>query len=274
MVPRFARYVPVPIEGSLLFTYASVITESSPHLRLTPTTIIKKCRASFSLGTTNVKSMRLDKWTPEQIAQTQTFGGNKMINADLEWHVPANYSKPGPHSSGEERRAYIRAKYVDRLFDKARGLPRKDPVSASSRRMTRSLSRPQSFMEGRMEFVGVLDITCVETRTLKRPAFVSRHVSGGYFVVGTLGKICARTAHSVAGDFSRSVLKFSWDGASHLLLELFLGTKRLGRADVNLASILQRQNDQPVSFWVDFLSLKSKSIVGSVKLSCNFVDLR
>ena len=58
-----------------------------------------------------VQSFTLDKWTVEAVRDLK---GNAAVNAELEFHVPADYPKPVEASSAQARKRYITAKYKDK----------------------------------------------------------------------------------------------------------------------------------------------------------------
>jgi hypothetical protein len=258
------------------------------------TTVCSLCAGAHrGLGTTNVRSLCLDQWTREQVDDVLFLGGNDAINEALEWwvaravrgltlfprrHVPAAFGKPRANvTSGEERRLYIKAKYVDAAFAKSRGQPRQAAQAAA---LGLGVARPRSFNHGKLELVGVIDVVIEEARQLARPSmFRSRHLSGGYRVVARLGSQRFETRSSVQGDFTKSLLHLSWDGVSDLGLELLLGHLLMGEAVLDLGFLLHGpRSAMPVRRWVEVTRRRTSSshlsLSGSLLVALSFVDLR
>jgi hypothetical protein len=223
------------------------------------TTVCVQCAGAHrSLGTTAVRSLRLDEWTEDQVDSVARMGGNASINEQLEWHVPI--PKPGPLSTGEERRQYVRAKYVNRAFDKSKGLPRLAPLPSAAagarppRNKLKNAARPASFAQGRLELIGTLDVDIVETKDLRRPRFLSRHLLGAYRIVASLGtqKLESPKCTNTREIKLPAPFKFSWDGTSALHLDLFMGkTHHLAEADVALGFLCASDQSEVVLKWVD-----------------------
>ena len=78
--------------------------------------------AHRSLGTdiSFTQSTRLDPsyWTPECVKAFVDKGGNVEVNRRLEYYVPPGKKKPAVGIPGDQRREYIRLKYVDKAFTK------------------------------------------------------------------------------------------------------------------------------------------------------------
>ncbi|KAE8709775.1 Calcium-dependent ARF-type GTPase activating protein family isoform 2 [Hibiscus syriacus] len=53
-------------------------------------------------------SVKLDKWTDDQVDSLVNLGGNIVVNNKYEAVLPDNLKKPGPDSSIEERSDFIR----------------------------------------------------------------------------------------------------------------------------------------------------------------------
>lgn len=72
-----------------------------------------------SLGThvSKVLSAVIDDWSDDAIKFMESMG-NSRVNHIYEHSIPANYSKPTPDSSMEDRRKFIYSKYVRKRFTK------------------------------------------------------------------------------------------------------------------------------------------------------------
>merc|ERR1712107_377042 len=70
---------------------------------------------SFGTHISQVKSVRLDKWTPEQIEAMKQLG-NEKSNAIWEQNVPEQFSRISSRSSREERVTWLTLKYVTGRF--------------------------------------------------------------------------------------------------------------------------------------------------------------
>ena len=64
-----------------------------------------------SLGDAAVVSIKLDKWTDEQLAAMEEAGGNDKANEQLEFHVPKDWPHPAKDEAREYREKYIKAKH-------------------------------------------------------------------------------------------------------------------------------------------------------------------
>jgi len=230
--------------------------------------------AHRALGTTTVRSRRLDTWTPAQVDAVLALGGNAAINDRLEFHVPTGVYKPDASSSGDERRAYIRAKYVDGAFGTRPGFERLKPKFADKSGLRKT--RLGSYLEGKREFVGIVNVAWLATQHVTRPRFMSRHLSGGYYFVCSVnhGSFIAKSLASVHAEFTgQPPTKLSWDGCSDLSMELHLGSKVLGyAAPVQLGFLLDKPSGSKVV--MDFLSKRSGHLVGRFVFKLSFIDLR
>lgn len=88
-----------------------------------------------------VRSLTLDDWEPE-IIKVMAELGNVIVNKIYEANVLQGYTSPSENCTGAVREAWIRAKYVDKLFVKS--LPTFSESSPSQNRNSRA-----SFMEVR-----------------------------------------------------------------------------------------------------------------------------
>ncbi|XP_051144070.1 probable ADP-ribosylation factor GTPase-activating protein AGD11 [Andrographis paniculata] len=71
---------------------------------------------SLGVHISKVVSVKLDEWTDEQVDTLAEIGGNTVVNLKYEAHIPANYKKPKPDSSSDERNDFIRRKYELQQF--------------------------------------------------------------------------------------------------------------------------------------------------------------
>eukprot|EP01051_Picozoa_sp_SAG22_P013054 SAG22_NODE_1420_length_4465_cov_7.857994_4_plen_162_part_01 len=73
------------------------------------------CHRSIGVHITQVRSITMDAWFPEQI-ETMKNVGNARARAFWEANVPAGYPVPNENSSRAEMDAWIKAKYVEKKF--------------------------------------------------------------------------------------------------------------------------------------------------------------
>jgi Arf-GAP/coiled-coil/ANK repeat/PH domain-containing protein len=69
---------------------------------------------SLGVHISKVRSLTLDQWEPET-GRLMMQLGNSVVNSTYENNT-GDWKKPSPHSSMDKREAYIRAKYIDKLF--------------------------------------------------------------------------------------------------------------------------------------------------------------
>ncbi|OWZ19488.1 hypothetical protein PHMEG_0006265 [Phytophthora megakarya] len=86
---------------------------------------------SLGVHLTFVRSVNLDSWTPEQVAQMQRWG-NAKAKGYYEANVPRDYRVPTEHSSVREKEMWIREKYERKRF--VGEAPREEREERSSRR--------------------------------------------------------------------------------------------------------------------------------------------
>ncbi|GLU17545.1 hypothetical protein SLE2022_339060 [Rubroshorea leprosula] len=160
---------------------------------------LKCCGVHRSLGThiSKVLSVTLDDWSDEEIDAMVEVGGNSAANAIYEAFIPEGYTKPGPDSSHDERRRFIRSKYEQQEFLKPS--LRISSGKSSQASLTTSISRKimDSFRtnssqksEGMVEFIGLLKIKVLKGTNLA----IRDMMSSDPYVVLTLGQQTARTA--------------------------------------------------------------------------------
>lgn len=95
---------------------------------------VRCCGVHRSLGTniSRVKSLTLDKWTPEEIAEMQSIG-NERANAFWEAQLDPDFKRPS-WDANEDVASFITAKYVQRRWaqkqkPKPKPKPKKDEES-------------------------------------------------------------------------------------------------------------------------------------------------
>eukprot|EP01098_Paradermamoeba_levis_P016446 TRINITY_DN8889_c0_g1_i1.p1 TRINITY_DN8889_c0_g1~~TRINITY_DN8889_c0_g1_i1.p1 ORF type:complete len:169 (-),score=29.62 TRINITY_DN8889_c0_g1_i1:141-599(-) len=79
---------------------------------------------SLGVHVSRVKSLYLDKWTPEQISEMQK-GGNKKAKEKYEFCVPNNFLRPSPVDPIILKEQWIRAKYLQEEFIETENLRKK-----------------------------------------------------------------------------------------------------------------------------------------------------
>ncbi|KAJ8914563.1 hypothetical protein NQ315_010027, partial [Exocentrus adspersus] len=91
---------------------------------------------SLGVHYSKVRSLTLDDWEPE-IIKVMAELGNSLVNKIYEANVPDDFVRASEHCIGAVREAWIRAKYVDKVF--VQKLPQFDKSSPSSRTSRASL---------------------------------------------------------------------------------------------------------------------------------------
>ena len=86
-----------------------------------------------SLGGAAVVSIKLDKWTEEQLAAMEAAGGNDKANEQLEFHVPKDWPHPAKDEAREYREKYIKAKHEAALLGAQRAARPHDRRGADAR---------------------------------------------------------------------------------------------------------------------------------------------
>jgi hypothetical protein len=168
------------------------------------------------------------------------MGGNRKINFELEWHVPADGEWPKPHgqnSTGAHRRKYIHAKYVEKKFARS-NLPEGTPQLAPI--IERRLRASQSVRNGKIEYLGMVEVLIEKGRNLK-----CRDLICAPYLVFELGNRPEKThfikfTQNPFWNFKRLM---TWDGISPLLItawdrDKFMPDIFIGRAVVDLKTIM------------------------------------
>lgn len=126
---------------------------------------------SLGVHISKLQSIVLDtKWTEDKLKNIREKG-NAKVNEELEFFIPQGYKKPTAESSYEERKKFIEAKYVHRLFVKdAKPVPLEDTKSVKS----------TSLKHGLVEYNYMLKIVLYGARNL--PAKDLNGTSDPFFV--------------------------------------------------------------------------------------------
>ncbi|OMP06037.1 C2 calcium-dependent membrane targeting [Corchorus capsularis] len=160
---------------------------------------LKCCGVHRSLGThiSKVLSVTLDEWSDDEIDAMIEVGGNASANAIYEAYIPENYSKPGPDSSHDERRRFIRSKYELQEFLKpslritsGKGGKSSTLQSSFSKKIMDSFRvKASSQSEGMVEFIGLLKVKVVQGTNLA----IRDMMTSDPYVVLTLGQQTVQT---------------------------------------------------------------------------------
>ncbi|GMI92006.1 ARF-GAP domain 12 [Hibiscus trionum] len=158
---------------------------------------LKCCGVHRSLGThiSKVLSVALDEWSDEEIESMIEVGGNSSANSIYESYKPEGYKKPGPNSSNDERRRFIRSKYEEQEFVKP-------SLRITSGRNSYSSSSVQSSISGKIldtilshksdgmvEFIGLLKVKVVKGTNLA----IRDMMTSDPYVLLTLGQQTVQT---------------------------------------------------------------------------------
>ncbi|CAK7324443.1 unnamed protein product [Dovyalis caffra] len=144
-----------------------------------------------------VLSVTLDEWSDDEIDAMIEVGGNSSANSIYEAFLPEGVSKPGPDSSHEERKRFIRLKYELQEFLKPSLRITSGKSSSSSLKSSFSTKLFNSFRnssvsqnsEGMVEFIGLLKVKVKKGTNLA----IRDMMSSDPYVVLTLGKQTVRT---------------------------------------------------------------------------------
>lgn len=159
---------------------------------------LKCCGVHRSLGThiSKVLSVTLDEWADDEIDSMIEVGGNSAANSIYEASIPEGVKKPGPDSSHNERRAFIRAKYEQQEFLKSSlrissGKSSASLSSSFSRKIMDSFrtNSSQKSEEGMVEFIGLLKVKVIKGTNLA----IRDMMTSDPYVVLNLGKQTAQT---------------------------------------------------------------------------------
>jgi hypothetical protein len=202
--------------------------------------------------------------------------GNNVINAELEYHVPSDLPKPRKCvSRGEDRKDWVKRKYLVRQFDASKGGEAQKAVGADQAKLLRS---SESFAAGRELMVGVLDLTVLEVKNLPKFLFKSLNLSGGFALKIVLGRFHGKTMHSISGrKWLGHKIHLSWDGHSPLEISLLMGAKAVGNKAVHQLNELRKGGNKSFSFSVDLLESvgeSQRSVDTTVVFRLEFIDLR
>jgi stromal membrane-associated protein len=171
---------------------------------------------SLGVDISFVKSIKLDKWKPENLMAMKKSVSTAFINETLlEYSVPADHKKPHPDSCREDRMAYIRAKYVDRLF-----FPGSDKAQCPPVTMDRTEANSSAKGIGEIEFVGVFMIKLVSCKNLVNADVVG--VSDPYVVMklGTQTIKSRRILNNLNPVFNEMMM-LAWNGLDFLSMTVF-----------------------------------------------------
>ncbi|XXG74675.1 hypothetical protein AAC387_Pa07g3334 [Persea americana] len=150
---------------------------------------LKCCGVHRSLGThiSKVLSVTLDDWSDEELDAMIEVGGNSSANAIYEACLPKGFVKPNPESPHEERRNFIRSKYVLQEFLKS-GLRISSAgsslCSSHSGKILNSSHGTSSKTVGMVEYIGLLKVKVIQAREL----VVMDMKSSDPYVVATIGE--------------------------------------------------------------------------------------
>lgn len=163
-----------------------------------------------------VQSIKLDNWSDESVeAMAKKFSTAFVNETFLEYSVPGQFRKPHPDSCQKDRSAYIRAKYVDRIFLPGTGKSRCPPLSLEP---TEENSSARTV--GEVEFVGVLMINLLSAKNLINSDVVG--LSDPY-VVMNLGsqQIKSRRVLNNLSPVFNERLMLAWNGDDDLRVTVF-----------------------------------------------------
>lgn len=160
---------------------------------------------SLGVDISFVQSTKLDEISEDIINSLRNSSSTKYVNEEfLEFSIPDGILKPNPNSSRQEREAYIKMKYVDRLFLPGIGKNRKPPVSSTSVAPT---GAPTSV--GEIEFVGIMIVKLISCKNLINADIVG--LSDPYVVLG-VGRqtFTSKTISNNLNPVFNETFMFSW----------------------------------------------------------------
>lgn len=163
-----------------------------------------------------VQSAKLDEWTLESVEKLKLTNTAVENQGNLEYSVPEGILKPTINSSRVEREAYIRMKYVDKLFSFHESKVACSPVAAAPCDAEDNHNKSV----GEIEFVGIVTIKIVSARNLINADIIG--LSDPY-VIARVGRQVHKTKtidNNLNPDFNETFM-FSWDGLSPLHLAVF-----------------------------------------------------
>jgi len=207
-----------------------------------------------------VQSLKLDDWTPEALSQLQSKGPNSTANDTLlEYHVPAAFAKPSPHSSRDVREKYIQAKYVDKAFApsmavegggskpmRERLAPIQHVDNEGPGNNSNSSTKKDESSIGEVEFIGILVVNLISCKNLVNAdwSISGTDVSDPY-VVFTLGRqsITSKKINDDLNPVFNETLMLSWDGRSSLHVQVmdrdqFKTDDPLGDVSIDVKTLL------------------------------------
>mmetsp|Transcript_3 Transcript_3/g.12 ORF Transcript_3/g.12 Transcript_3/m.12 type:complete len:474 (+) Transcript_3:83-1504(+) len=221
-----------------------------------------------NLSFTQSTTLDRDYWTPEHINlfEAKNAGGNLSRNKILEYRVPESFAKPAPGISGELRRRYIRAKYIDRAFTPENnvGLAPLSPVAHRKK-----LLPMESIDIGRLEFRGMVSVSVLRAENLKqklnhlpRKGLITHLLVASPYIALQLGRRCVHTAyrkHTLNPVWNETPqnnpkLGIPWNGKDALIISAWsydplTKDELLGKAVLDFQSLLKSRKSA-VTKWV------------------------
>ena len=172
--------------------------------------------------------------------------GNRTVNQLLEYSVPKTIEVPCLSLTDRDtREQYIKAKYVQRLFQHVAGKSPRPPERVPRRGTNNALPRCKSQHHAAMiEYIGIVCVHILEGRHL----IVKDLTSSDPYCVPTLGlqSYKSKTKYKTLNPKYNERFEFSWNGLDKLQIEIFdkdewTKDDHMGKVEVDLEPLLKEQ---------------------------------
>ena len=202
--------------------------------------------------------------------------GNTRVNQLLEYSVPKIIEVPClSYTDRDTREKFIRAKYVERLFQATEGKSPRPPDRVPRRGTNNSMCSIHS-AAAMVEFIGIININMTEGRNL----IIKDLVTSDPYCVLKLGlqTFKTKTQYRTLSPVWREHFAFSWNGVDELRVDLYDRDKlteddHMGCLTFDLSPLL-REAGALISGWFPVLHRKhSDRTQGEVCLDISFMRI-